>query len=245
MGKKHRGREAVWAASDDFGALLAGLPEPVSHRKMRLLAVAFARTLLPRMKHPCSRRAVEIAEQYADGQSTSEDLVQVFNEASLVYEDLWHFAGETRWAAGRVTKAKHAERAHADATRLAEEAFAAEAAAISADAPSDIVRRFSTGPDWCPAPEVANRTLSRLLREMVGDPFCPVSLDSAWLDAHAGLAKQVAEQAYDRKRFTDLPVIADVLEEAGCEEADLLKHLRSSDDHVRGCWALDLLLGKA
>jgi hypothetical protein len=44
---------------------------------------------------------------------------------------------------------------------------------------------------------------------------------------------------------TDLPILADALEDAGCANADLLGHLRGPGPHVRGCWALDLILGKS
>ena len=41
-----------------------------------------------------------------------------------------------------------------------------------------------------------------------------------------------------------LAVLFDALEEAGCDDAEILNHLRSPGPHVRGCWAVDLLLGK-
>jgi hypothetical protein len=49
---------------------------------------------------------------------------------------------------------------------------------------------------------------------------------------------------YDSRDFTDMPVLADALEEAGCTNPDVLSHCRGSETHVRGCWMLDLLLGK-
>ena len=59
-------------------------------------------------------------------------------------------------------------------------------------------------------------------------------------EAAKGLADGIqADQAFER-----LPILADALEEAGCADAGLLSHLREPGDHVRGCWALDLILGK-
>ena len=52
------------------------------------------------------------------------------------------------------------------------------------------------------------------------------------------------EGPVDGRRFEDLPILADALEEAGCANQDLLAHCRHSGEHVRGCWAVDLLLGK-
>jgi hypothetical protein len=54
----------------------------------------------------------------------------------------------------------------------------------------------------------------------------------------------IASDIYRDGKFNDLPILADALEDAGCTDADLLGHLRSPGPHVRGCWAVDLVLGK-
>jgi hypothetical protein len=54
----------------------------------------------------------------------------------------------------------------------------------------------------------------------------------------------MARKMYDSRDFSDMPVLADALEEAGCQDADILVHLRGPEPHVRGCWVVDLLLGK-
>jgi hypothetical protein len=64
----------------------------------------------------------------------------------------------------------------------------------------------------------------------------------AW---NAGAARRLAEAIYLACRFEDLPVLADLLEEAGCCESGLLDHLRGPGPHARGCWALDAALGKS
>ena len=77
--------------------------------------------------------------------------------------------------------------------------------------------------------------------EVFGNPFRPAGLDAAWRTANVvNLAKVI----YDERRFDDLPVLADALEEAGCDNTDLLSHLRGPGPHARGCWALDLILDK-
>lgn len=64
----------------------------------------------------------------------------------------------------------------------------------------------------------------------------------AWLtDREVWLARGV----YEERRFTALPMLADALEEAGCVNEEVLQHLRSLELHWRGCWALDLILGKS
>jgi hypothetical protein len=66
-----------------------------------------------------------------------------------------------------------------------------------------------------------------------------------WLAWHDGLISTMAQQIYEERRFDDLPVLADALEEAGCNEGTILEHARSHGPHVRGCWVIDCLLGES
>ncbi len=85
----------------------------------------------------------------------------------------------------------------------------------------------------------------RLLRDVVGPlPFRPVAIDATWLTWKEGTGPRLAGAIYDARDFDRLPVLADALEDAGCADAELLGHLRGPGPHVRGCWAVDLLLGK-
>jgi hypothetical protein len=84
-----------------------------------------------------------------------------------------------------------------------------------------------------------------LLRHVFGNPLRPVALDPAWLAWDGGAVRKLAQGLYDERAFDHLPVLADALEEAGCTQAKLLGHLRGEGPHVRGCWAVDLVLGKS
>jgi hypothetical protein len=86
-----------------------------------------------------------------------------------------------------------------------------------------------------------NTTALAVLRDICGNPFHPISLSPTWRTPHA-LA--LAQAMYDDRHYEDMPVLADALEEAGCTERAILKHCREPVPHVRGCWVLDLLLGK-
>jgi hypothetical protein len=83
-----------------------------------------------------------------------------------------------------------------------------------------------------------------VLRDIFGNPFRPVAVEPAWLAWNHGTVPAIARRVYDERRFEDLPILADALEDAGCTNADLLAHCRGGGPHVRGCWAVDLLLGK-
>jgi hypothetical protein len=83
---------------------------------------------------------------------------------------------------------------------------------------------------------------TRLLRDIFGPlPFRSISLDPAWLTS---TVKQLATTIYQERAFDRLPFLADALEDAGCNKDDILKHFRRPGVHVRGCWPLDLVLGK-
>src|SRR5262249_38992633 len=83
-----------------------------------------------------------------------------------------------------------------------------------------------------------------LLREIIGNPFRPVTIDPAWLAWNNRTSPQLAHGIDEERAFERLPILADALEEAGCTDADILSHCRQQGEHVRGCWVLDLLLGK-
>src|SRR5262249_6713676 len=94
--------------------------------------------------------------------------------------------------------------------------------------------------------------LCPLLRCVLGSPFRALPpLDLTWMAWHGGAVKKLAQAVYDDRDLPSgyldaarLAVLADMLEEAGCCDEQLLSHLRGPGPHVRGCWAVDALLGK-
>jgi hypothetical protein len=82
-----------------------------------------------------------------------------------------------------------------------------------------------------------------LLREIFGNPFRPVTVDPSWLTRNENAVVQLARSIYDERHFQDMPLLADALAEAGCEDVAILAHCRAAAKHVRGCWVLDALLG--
>jgi hypothetical protein len=70
-------------------------------------------------------------------------------------------------------------------------------------------------------------------------------VETIWLSWNDGIVPKLAQAIYDDRVFDRLPILADALEEAGCTNADILNHCRQPGEHVRGCWVVDLLLGKS
>jgi hypothetical protein len=80
-----------------------------------------------------------------------------------------------------------------------------------------------------------------LIRDIFGNPFSPVGFDPTWrTEAVVALARGM----YEARDFTPMPVLADALEDAGCTDLDVLAHCRGPGSHARGCWVVDLVLGK-
>jgi hypothetical protein len=79
-----------------------------------------------------------------------------------------------------------------------------------------------------------------LIREIFGNPFRPRVIEPSWISPDV---RQLAEFIYTEGDFKGLLLLSDALEEAGCDDADMLAHLRNEGPHFRGCWALDKVLG--
>jgi hypothetical protein len=84
-----------------------------------------------------------------------------------------------------------------------------------------------------------------VLHDLFGPfPFRPLSVERSLLDWSAQTIPKLAQQFYEEKNWQDMPILADALEGAGCDNTDILGHCRRPGPHVRGCWVLDLILGK-
>jgi hypothetical protein len=83
----------------------------------------------------------------------------------------------------------------------------------------------------------------RILRDIFGNPFRPVAFSLSW---RTDTAVTLASQMYESRDFGAMPILADAIQDAGCEDESVLSHCRDPNAvHVRGCWVVDLVLGKA
>jgi hypothetical protein len=191
-------------------------------RQLRLFACACCRQVWHLLGDE-GRAAVEAAEGYADDRATPDDLRKALNAA-------WSTTG-----AGRLVR-KSARGAAVYAARPSITSGAFQAAAEARRA----VRYAAEGPRAAFA--AAGRLQCELLRDIF-NPFRPVRVGPAWLRWNDGTVRKLAQALYDERSYDRWPILADALEDAGCDQADLLGHLRGPGPHVRGCWAIDLLLG--
>jgi len=212
--------EADWLSSSDPGSMLRHVRDGglVSQRKLRLFAVACCRRVWHRLTDPRSRRAVEVAERYADGQATTEQLASA---------GAWDVYLET-----------------SDAEYYA--ALAGYYAVNDPDSPSAddvadaLVRSSYLDPDDL---ELEEPALADLCREVFGNLFRPTPVTHArWLTPDV---VSLAGTIYAERAWTQMPALASALAEAGCDREDFLAHVRSPGAHVRGCWVLDAILAKS
>jgi hypothetical protein len=195
------------------------LDECQDDRKLRLFACACARRVLHLMpdKNKIFLDAIELGEQLAEGKVTET------KRKSL--KDKCEKANERMRSAARAAAFNCLS---SDASSAAWNGAWAAAAAEPGK---------YEGKAW----KAARAKQADLLREIFGNPLAPVRVEPAWLKWSRRTVPQMAERIYRKQSFTDLPVLADALEDAGCTNSEILSHLRSAQEHVRGCWVLDLL----
>lgn len=231
-------REAMnaqqWLACTDLLTLLRFL-EPTFHgRKARLFAVACCRRLMDVIAADrAGSLVVELAEQHADLAAPIEELARA-RHSFLYFTSTVRL--DVRHALAHAAQVEHLQcfDVNTIATLLAHS-------------------RNPTTVHLSLAPSVAEtRIQCALLRDIAGNPFQPATLDADWLAWGTGKLVTLAHAAYQERALPSgeldgrhLAVLADALEEAGCTNHDIVAHLRSPGPHVRGCWVVDLLLGKA
>jgi hypothetical protein len=253
--------EQEWRACTDPKAMLEFLRGKASDRKLRLFACACCRRIWHLIDDQRCRQAVEAAERYAEGRVSREELKAAADVAGAPVTRAYDATGEgvsadARYHASYVASFAYSAALSAtwnfgpsDAPHGAYRealtvggayAAAVQAAAKAALAVANLVHA-STGVDGATAEAQEEARQCGTLRDLFGIPFRPVGVDPAWLTP---AVVELAQAIYDDRAFDRLPELADALEEAGCLDADILAHCRQAGEHVRGCWAVDLILGK-
>jgi hypothetical protein len=228
--------EAEWLACADPAPMCGAFREgEVSGRKLRLFAVACCRRVWPVIADERCRRAVEVAERVADGLATHEEQRVATGAANAAMLELMA-AG-----AGSYRQWRHhhwARCAYLAVRPTGSRGFVGDVT----DAAFSATRAASIPPLWTvEMPEVEQRAQADLLRDVCGNPFRPAIFAPQWrTDTVLALARQM----YDSRDFTATSILADALQDAGCDNEHILNHCRGPGPHVRGCWVVDLVLGK-
>jgi hypothetical protein len=230
--------EVEWLAGIDPAAMLTYLEGKVSDRKLRLFACACVRRYWNRLRWPAPREAVATAERYAEGQASDAELEERRQQAEMsampgfapeyeqpLYQAAWATTLESAIEAAQQTR----EFIRLQAVR--------EAAYEAAPWENEARRNAEASAAEC-------RLQCELIREIFGNPFRPVTVDPSWLSISAGAGAVILQAVDQEQRFEELPYLGDALLDAGCSNEALLSHLRSPRGHVRGCWAVDLLMGR-
>jgi hypothetical protein len=237
--------------------MLDHLTSQASVRKLRLFEVACCRRIWKFITDAQCRAVVEITERSADA-PVDEEAVLALNYDALTDDCggpgepqrmAYMVAGHVGYSFVRVI---HGLPPFTDAQGLPfplgdwhDAVGAAEGAAL-------VIALSRGARTTSQARDVAEEALqSQLLRDLFGDPFRLVpEIRPEWLRWNGGALGTLAQSAYAERTLPEgtldaalLALLADALEDAGCTDAELLGHLRGPGPHVRGCWAVDLILG--
>jgi hypothetical protein len=217
-------------------------------------------------------QTIEVTERYVNGQATQEDLRRAFKvvedhihaqtpehgvSCAAEFPVLW--ASATWYESGcyPADAARRCAEYTRDAFERRDPEYRARLAAGPPDAElpypftkeqfaefikaSELRYEFVRGEDQrLHAEESAHQVT--LLRDIFGNPFCAATVDSAWLTTDV---VALARGIYEEKAFDRMPILADALQDAGCDNDDILNHCRDTSlTHVRGCWVIDLLTSR-
>jgi hypothetical protein len=215
--------EAEWLASSDPTAMLKVLKDRASDRQYRLFAVACARDELARAK--AGQGCFNFGDELDAGHTEFFWHTDRGYEAAVLAAELMADGGPRQhfpsWFVGWAV----------EADAIAYAALGHDPDALVRILPEQIaatIRRYTNHP-------------AVYLRDIFGNPFSSVSFSPDWrTDTTVGIARRM----YEERDFYAMPILADALEDAGCDSEDILDHCRGANLHARGCWAVDLVLGK-
>jgi hypothetical protein len=222
---------AEWTQPTDphlLASIAIGMDCGLSARKWRLLACAIGRSVFDWCRNPWFRDALQDAERWADEGAAPRSVKACRNYLEHVelppilrglIPEYWH--GDRQHFDYQVQQ----EREQFAWVRLAQRCLHVDPQLQS----SDITERNR--------PHAAN-----LLRDLIPNPFIPLEWNHDWFTS---TVRELAGHIYVRREFSTMPILADALQDAGCEDEQILSHCRAEKPHARGCWVLDAILGKS
>lgn len=217
--------ESEWLGCTDPVKMLNWLRGEIPRfsRKMRLFGCACCERIGHLLTDARSRKAFLVAESFADGYYSEEELAQAENDATLAHKAAFEAKGKrdsmVEWVAAYLVNPSPFHAAKTVQWMVVN------------------ICAYQSNFD------VKNQQAD-LMREIFGNPFRPLKFDSLWLQWNGGKLVQLARAIYYERSFNRLPELGKELTLAGCQEQSILDHCLQPGIHVRGCWVLDLVLGK-
>ncbi|WP_238602807.1 hypothetical protein [Fimbriiglobus ruber] len=210
--------EEEWLAGTDPMPMLEYFRFRGRDRQERLLGCAACRKVWNLITDIRCRRAVESSERYADGDISYSDLDKCSGKAQEAFE-------EASWGDSEMNGV------------VAYAMSCASSPDLSIDLLSDILQEVATVSVIGSAAE--RQAQSSLIRDIF--PFRPITLSPSYLTP---TVLSLAKGIYEDRAFDRMPILADALQDSGCDSEDILNHCRGTGPHVRGCFVVDLILGK-
>ncbi len=203
-----------------------------THPAVRLFLAAMGRDLWPLLVDDRSRRAVEATEQHLTGRLDHSTWARVVRAADAV-------AG-----VGDPVLPGHYAAGVARLPGAPDAPWFSRLPVVALDTAAEAIRRSPQVPVACrylrPL-DGAGELLCGRLRCLLANPFRPApAFDPGW---RTPTVTALAAAALADRDHSHLPVLADALEDAGCDAAELLSHARSPGPHVFGCRAVTACLG--
>jgi hypothetical protein len=226
--------EEEWLNSVNATEMLWILHDQPSDRKSRLYACAVCRRILKTLQLNDLDGALLLGERFAEGDATDRERLRVLRTVKEKYDcaDQKTEIEACRAVIGTIDKTKRWDLDLRFHSRAAAAAAAHDARRRQKTTASD--------PFW----QVYNsrqKEQAAIFRDIFGNPFRPVAFDPRWRSTDA---TALARGIYEERAFERLPLLADALMDAGCGDEQVLSHCRGEGPHVRGCWVVDLVLGK-
>jgi hypothetical protein len=220
--------EEEWQEATDPERMLNILKKNASNRKLILLMCGYAKRVVQFVPETV-REVGEYVEKYADGLVPDDEEV--------------HEKHDSLMRAAVNDPAPHATYAVVDSLRQGCFDMIGQALWIGECVEWGVMEGKGLESYHTAAVKIEEATIqASLVRDIFGNPFRPVALDPRWQTETVVL---LAQGIYADKAFDRIPILADALEDAGCDNADILNHCRGEGPHVRGCWVVDLVLGKS
>ncbi len=210
--------EQEWLTSEDPNAMFDLIQAEASERELQLFGVACCRRVFSWSTSLTLTVAIDAQERFADGWGASDELLRLRQAARRIGYPAGpaHYEPLARLARAVSLLPRYYDDMYCDQIR-------------------EVARETCDG-------EGGKADIASLLRDIFGNPYRSVAVEPAWLTSDVLL---LARGIYAEKAFDRMPILADALQDAGCDNPDVLNHCRGDGPHVRGCWVVDLVLGKA